>query len=165
MLNYGNTIAQSAITFGQEQLANVMEFGKGMVNGATTTITSLTPGPVLEMLKSVTSNADAIRQDPMATIKNYVPEYIIHTGERTYEIVCDAADSTKKNAEATSGFIVTKVNGVVESIVAVPVIKKVLDELKSVKQKFDSNNLPSKSTESTTVNEEDVKQDAKSLIE
>lgn len=74
------------------------------------------------MVKSITSSAEALRADPSATLKPYVPEFVIHAGEKTYEICRDTAEKSIKNVESTSGFIVTKVNGVITSVSNVPVI-------------------------------------------
>ncbi|KAJ1555942.1 hypothetical protein HK405_010167 [Cladochytrium tenue] len=102
------------------------------VNGATTTITAYTPGPVKELVNNAVAGAQAIREDPVGSIKPYVPTFVVHTGERTYEIVVDTTQKTKDNVSAATGFIVSKVNGTVEYITHIPQIHALIDRLNTI---------------------------------
>ncbi|KAJ3412551.1 hypothetical protein HDV05_000585 [Chytridiales sp. JEL 0842] len=99
------------------------------VNGATTTVTAYTPGPVRDLIHNTLTGANALRQDPVGTVKPYVPTFIIHTGEKTYEIVADTTQKTKDAVSATSGYIVTKVNGTVTYVTSIPQIHAVIEKL------------------------------------
>lgn len=129
---FAYTQAQNALNFSSQQAQNAMEFGKVIVTGATTTLTAYTPGPVLNLVNSTIAAGSQLREDPVNTVKGYVPTFVIHAGEKTYEIVQHTADSTKKNVEATSGFIVTRANGVIESVSNVPVIHSVIEKLQKM---------------------------------
>ena len=65
-------------------------------------------------------------------VKPYVPTFVIHAGEKTYEIVQNAQEATVKNVNATTGYIVTKVNGTVNTITSVPAIGALIDKLNSL---------------------------------
>ncbi|KAJ1562177.1 hypothetical protein HK405_015032 [Cladochytrium tenue] len=102
------------------------------VNGATTTITAYTPGPVKDLVHNAVAGAQALRQDPVGSLKPYVPAFVIHTGERTYEIVVDTTQRTKDNVNAATGFIVSKVNGTVEYITQIPQVHAVIERLTAI---------------------------------
>jgi hypothetical protein len=138
--------ASKAFAYSSQQAQSAMEYGKVVVSGATTTLTAYTPGPILSLVNSTLAQARELREDPVNTVKTYVPTFVIHagektyeivshTGEKTYEMVSHTADSTKKNVEATSGFIVTKVNGVITSVANVPVIHSVVEKLQKLTSK------------------------------
>lgn len=101
-------------------------------NGTTSTITAFTPGPVKDLVTNTLAGASALRQDPVGTVKPYVPTFIIHTGEKTYEVVIDTTTKTKENITATTGFIVTKVNGTVEYITHIPQVAMLIEKLNSL---------------------------------
>ncbi|RKO86799.1 hypothetical protein BDK51DRAFT_22955 [Blyttiomyces helicus] len=88
---------------------DALELGKVAVNGATTTVTALTPGPVLRLVTSTVEGATSLATDPVAAIKPYVPTFVIHAGEKTYEIVHSTHEKTVAGINSTTGFIVTKV--------------------------------------------------------
>lgn len=101
------------------------------MNGATTTITAYTPTPVLNLVQHTAEGANALRKDPVGTVKPYVPTFVIHAGEKTYEIVAGAADATSKTASATTGYIVTKVNGTVKYVTDVPAVNSLIEKINS----------------------------------
>ncbi|KAI8905970.1 hypothetical protein EDD86DRAFT_211227 [Gorgonomyces haynaldii] len=131
-VDYTKATINSAQNYAQDKANSAYNFGKVVVKGATTTITSYTPGPVLNLVSSVAEGASALRADPVGTVKPYVPTFVIHAGEKTYEIVSHAQDATQKNIKATTGYIVTKVNGTVKYITDVPAIHSLIDKLNSL---------------------------------
>ncbi|KAJ3324042.1 hypothetical protein HDU76_013500 [Blyttiomyces sp. JEL0837] len=102
------------------------------INGATTTITAYTPGPVKDLLANTLAGASALRQDPVGTVKPYVPAFVIHTGEKTYEIVVNTTEKTKEGVTATSGFIYTKVNGTIQYVTSIPQVHSLIERLNSI---------------------------------
>ncbi|KAJ3072131.1 hypothetical protein HK102_006311 [Quaeritorhiza haematococci] len=130
----------AAQTFASSKVNEAFEYGKVVVNGATTTITTYTPEPVMNIVNNALTGAQAVRSDPVGTVKPYVPAFVIHVGEKTYEVATGAVesaqktaagaiDSASKTAEATTGFIVTKVNGAVETVTSIPQVKDVIEQL------------------------------------
>ncbi|KAJ3016389.1 UNVERIFIED_CONTAM: hypothetical protein HDU68_012237 [Siphonaria sp. JEL0065] len=102
------------------------------INGATTTVTAYTPSPIKDLLTETLSNAKAVRQDPMGTLKPYVPAFVVHTSERTYEIVTENIEQTKETVNATTGYIVSRVNGTVEYVTSIPQVHSVIEQLNSI---------------------------------
>lgn len=102
------------------------------VNGTTSTITAYTPGPVLSLVNNTLAGANALSSDPVGTLKPYVPTFVIHTGERTYEIVEKTTEKTKEGINATTGFIVTKVNGTVKMVTDIPQVQALIDKLNAI---------------------------------
>ena len=140
--NYAQSTANSAI-----------EIGKAAVHGATTTVTAYTPGPVQTLIHTTLEGAKAFRQDPVGTLKPYVPTFVIHAGEKTYEIVHAVQDRTAQNINATTayvsekgkathGYIVTKVNGTVQYVTSIPQVRNQSDLLSNRLENL-SNNLKS----------------------
>jgi hypothetical protein len=62
-------------------------------------------------------------------VKPYVPTFVIHAGEKTYEVVTLAGDATTKRVSATTGYIVTKVNGTVAYVTDIPAIGALIEKL------------------------------------
>ncbi|KAJ3016390.1 UNVERIFIED_CONTAM: hypothetical protein HDU68_012240 [Siphonaria sp. JEL0065] len=102
------------------------------VTATTTTISAYTPGPVKTFIQDTVTNAEAVRQDPKTTLAPYVPAYVIHTSERTYEVVAPHLDKTKETVNSTAGYIVEKVNGTVEYVTSIPQVHSVIDQLNSI---------------------------------
>ncbi|KAJ3329534.1 hypothetical protein HDU76_007717 [Blyttiomyces sp. JEL0837] len=102
------------------------------INGATTTITAYTPGPIKSAINSTLAGATALRQDPVGTVKPYVPTFIIHTGEKTYEIVVNTTEKTKEGVQVASGMVYTKVNGTIEYVTSIPQIHSLIEKLNSL---------------------------------
>ncbi|KAI8851179.1 hypothetical protein BC829DRAFT_387513 [Chytridium lagenaria] len=69
----------------------------------------LHPGPVVNAVNSAISGATALRQDPVGTVKPYVPSFVIHTG----------------TVNATTGYIVTKVKRTVQYVTNIPQLNKI----------------------------------------
>jgi hypothetical protein len=78
------------------------------------------------------AGAQALREDPVGTVKPYVPTFVIHTGEKTYEIVANTTQKGKDAVSATGGYIVTKVNGTVEYMHSIPQIHAVIEKLNAL---------------------------------
>ena len=53
-------------------------------------------------------------------------------GEKTYEVVGGSLDSAKNVVGSTGGFIVTKVQGQVDTIMHIPQVESLIAELKKV---------------------------------
>ncbi|KAJ3205628.1 hypothetical protein HDU67_008726 [Dinochytrium kinnereticum] len=96
---------------------------------ATTTVTAYTPSPVVNAVSSAVAGAQALRQDPVGTVKPYVPTFVIHTGEKTYEIVHGTYEKGTATVNATTGYIVTKVNGTVQYVTNIPQVHSLLEQL------------------------------------
>lgn len=131
-VDYAGRTVGAAQTFVHSKATDAFNFGKVVVNGATTTITSYTPGPVLSLVQSASEGVSAVRADPVGAVKPYVPTFVIHAGEKTYEVVAHAGDVTQKNISATTGMIVTKVNGIVHSVTSVPAIGSLIEKINSI---------------------------------
>ncbi|KAJ3086688.1 hypothetical protein HDU96_004794, partial [Phlyctochytrium bullatum] len=99
---------------------------------ATTTITTYTPGPVLNAVNSAMAGAQALRQDPVGTVKPYVPAFVVHTGEKTYEIVHGSYEKGAAAVNSTTGYIVTKVNGTVEYVTSIPQVHSLIEQLNKI---------------------------------
>ncbi|KAJ3037968.1 hypothetical protein HDV00_001171 [Rhizophlyctis rosea] len=128
-VNYATQTAQTAQTYATEKTTAIYEYGKVIVQGATTTIEAYTPGPVRDLIANTLEGAKHLREDPVGTVKPYVPSFVVQTGEKTYEIVKDANDKTREVAASTSGYIVTKVNGTVHSVTSIPQVAAVIEQL------------------------------------
>ncbi|KAJ3066449.1 hypothetical protein HDU98_010205 [Podochytrium sp. JEL0797] len=102
------------------------------ITGATTTITAYTPGPVQKLLKETLENAQAVRRDPVGVLKPYVPAFVVHTSERTFEIVTENIEQTKEQVNATTGYIVSRVNGSIEYVTSIPQVHSVIEQLNAI---------------------------------
>ena len=131
-VNYAKTTINSATNFASSKANSALEFGKVVVSGATTTITAHTPGPVLSLVQSTVDGANALRQDPIGTVKPYVPTFIIHIGEKSYEIVGQVSEQTSEGIKAASGFVVTKVNGTTQYVTSVPLVASIIEKLQAI---------------------------------
>ncbi|TPX59599.1 hypothetical protein PhCBS80983_g02366 [Powellomyces hirtus] len=124
----GLAAAQSTQAYATTKVAAALDFGKVVVTGATTTITttlvSLTPNPILHLLQTTLERAKEVKDHP----RDYVPAYVVHAGERTYEIVHHAQE---RGLEA-QGVIVTKINGVVDKVTSVPQIHALIEQLQKL---------------------------------
>ncbi|KAI8586847.1 hypothetical protein BDZ88DRAFT_427556 [Geranomyces variabilis] len=126
-----NTVT-GTVNFATGKVYDVIDFGKVVVNGATTTITAYTPNPILNLINSTLSEAKSLREDPVSTVKHYVPTFVIHAGEKTYEIGHNTKDRTVSGVNATTGYIVTKVEGVVTAVTSVPQIHALIEQLNKI---------------------------------
>ncbi|EGF78504.1 expressed protein [Batrachochytrium dendrobatidis JAM81] len=120
--NFATGTASSAYCYASQTV-------KVVVTGATTTITTYTPGPVLNAVTSAIDGAKAISQDPVGSVKSHVPVMVIHAGEKTYEIIHPTFDRAAQSVTAATGFVVTKVNGTVEYITAVPAVHSLIEQI------------------------------------
>ncbi|KAJ3079989.1 hypothetical protein HDU99_009581 [Rhizoclosmatium hyalinum] len=102
------------------------------INGATTTVTAYTPGPIKTLIQDTVAGAQAVRADPKAALKPYVPAFVIVTGERTYEIVTENIHQTQETFNATTGYVVSKVNGTVEYVTSIPQVHSVIEQLNAI---------------------------------
>lgn len=128
-VDYATKKVAAAQSFAQDKATSALDFGKVVVHDATTTLTAYTPGPVLTLITSTIDGAKALRQDPVGTMKPYVPTFVIHAGEKTYEVVQHTKDRTTQNLNEATGYIVTKVNGTVEYVTSVPAIGALIEKL------------------------------------
>ncbi|KAJ3054619.1 hypothetical protein HK097_001285 [Rhizophlyctis rosea] len=108
------------------------EWGKVIVQGATTTVETYTPGPILSLVHGALDGAKHLREDPVGTVKPYVPTFVIQSGEKTFEIVHDANNKTREVASSTTGYIVEKVNGTVQSVTSIPQVAHLIDQLDQI---------------------------------
>jgi hypothetical protein len=147
---------QKTFAYGMDTTRKTVDYAQQQVQSAVTTITATT-SPVLNVVQNALNSASAlahdVRQDPVGTVKPYVPAFVVHYGEKTYEIVAHTADSTKKNVDQTTGMIITKVNGVVEAVQNVPLVHNVIEQLKQVSEPVTSR-LVSQSKKEDTKTEE-----------
>ncbi|KAJ3019852.1 hypothetical protein HKX48_001681 [Thoreauomyces humboldtii] len=130
-VNFGVNTVNATTAFATGKVYDALDFGKVVVNGATTTITAYTPNPILNLINGTIAQAKNLHEDPINTVKNYpfVPAFVIHSGEKTYEIVHNAKDATTNGVNATTGLIVTKVNGVVHAVTSVPQIHSLIEQI------------------------------------
>ncbi|KAJ3095958.1 hypothetical protein HK100_005679 [Physocladia obscura] len=112
--------------------AEATKYTSWAYTSATTTITAYTPGPVLTFVNDTVARVEAAAHDPSAAIKEYVPAYVIHTSERTLEIVTEGFEQTVDKVNQTTGFIVSRVNGSVEYVKAIPQVHSVIDQLNAI---------------------------------
>lgn len=131
-VEYGKKVVSDATLFAQKQTNSAVEFGKIVVHGATTTIHANTPGPILNLVQSSLDGAALLRADPVGTVKPYVPTFVIHFGEKSYEIVASAQEKSIEGIKAASGFIVTKINGTTQYVTSVPLVAQLIDRLSAI---------------------------------
>jgi hypothetical protein len=62
--------ASSTYAGAGQKVSEVVELGKK-------SLTSITPDPVLALLNSSMETAAAVRADPIGSVKNYVPDFVI----------------------------------------------------------------------------------------
>ncbi|KAJ3236960.1 hypothetical protein HDU81_010104 [Chytriomyces hyalinus] len=147
LVNTGLDYATQAKDFALGQASQAKDYAIGQANGyreytiatakwaitqTTTTITAFTPSPILDLMRDTVANAEAVRKDPVATLKPYVPAFVVHTSERTYEIVKENVEQTKDTVNATTGFVVSRVNGVVEQVTSIPRVNSVIEKLNTL---------------------------------
>jgi hypothetical protein len=135
-VDYGKKVVSDAKQYAARQTNQALEFGQIAVNGATTTIHAHTPGPILSLIQSSVDGASALAKNPIDAVKPYVPSFIIHFGERSYEIVGSAQEQSLERMKGLSGFIVTKVNGITLSVTSIPIITQIIEKLNTVTEKF-----------------------------
>ncbi|KAJ3301266.1 hypothetical protein HDV03_001087 [Kappamyces sp. JEL0829] len=131
-VEFAKAKVSDATIFASNQANSALEFSKVVVNGATTTIHAHTPGPILTLIDNTVAGAQALRADPVGAMKPYVPAFVIHFGEKTYEIVGAAQEKTIEGVKSASGFIVTKVNGTVHFVTEIPIVHQLIETLNSV---------------------------------
>lgn len=124
--------ANGIVGYVNEKVINTVEFGKVVITGASTTIISHTPNQILQLIQTTSESCKATVQDPVGVAKNYIPAFVIHFGEKTYEIAHETKDKAVSNTIATKGLIIHKVNGVVEKIVSVPQVHTLLERIESL---------------------------------
>ncbi|KAI8800880.1 hypothetical protein BJ742DRAFT_839768 [Cladochytrium replicatum] len=129
--------------FAAQKVSQTVDLGKVAVSGATTTISAYTPSPVAQLVTSAIDGAKALQKDPVGTVKPYIPLFVINVGEKTYEVVSHTVETTQANISSTAksvsdtvhtgtGFIVTKVNGTVETITHIPAIQNVIEQIEKL---------------------------------
>ncbi|KAJ3249133.1 hypothetical protein HDU78_007095 [Chytriomyces hyalinus] len=104
-------------------------------NTTTATVTAYTEkSPIKAIINDTVANAQAVRADPVATLKPYVPAFVVHTTERSYEIYekDENVQHFKDQVTATTGYVISKVNGSVEYIQSIPEVNSVLAKLKEI---------------------------------
>ena len=131
-VDYGKKVVSDAKSYATKQTTQAFEFGQVVVSGATTTITAHTPGPILSLIQTTVEGASALAKNPIGTVKPYIPTFIIHFGTKTYEIVGAAQEQGMEGIKAASGFIVTKVDGITQSVTSVPLVAQIIEKLNSV---------------------------------
>ena len=57
---------------------------------------------------------------------------MIHAGEKTYEVVHTVQDRSIQSVHATSGYIVTKVNGTVQYVTSIPQVNGLIEQLEKL---------------------------------
>ncbi|KAI8611524.1 hypothetical protein BC830DRAFT_650677 [Chytriomyces sp. MP71] len=105
------------------------DLANSLVARATGTAMNYTPKSVVSLVQAAVETYTVVRTDGLVGLKPYVPTFVVQTGEQTYEIVANVRQSVHDQYSATSGFIVTRVNGVVERVTAVPIVSKLLDRI------------------------------------
>ncbi|KAI9099306.1 hypothetical protein DFS34DRAFT_617107 [Phlyctochytrium arcticum] len=128
-VNFASNTVNAATGFASDKVHGAIDLGKVVVNGATTTITAYTPNPILNLVTSTVDGARSLQSDPVGTVKGYVPTFVINAGEKSYEIVHNTKERTVNGVSATTGFIVTKVNGAVHAVTSVPQIHNLIEQL------------------------------------
>ena len=123
---------KGAVTYGKETIEGAVGFGTATVESGIATAKSLTPDPVLALIDQSLAKASAIRADPVTSLKEYVPDFVIQAGEKSYEVVSNSVEQGKVASEELGGFIVTKVNGVMQVITHIPQVEGLLAELKKL---------------------------------
>ncbi|KAI8823418.1 uncharacterized protein EV422DRAFT_520955 [Fimicolochytrium jonesii] len=131
-VNFASTTVNNTTSYASNKVTEAIDFGKIVVTGATTTITSYTPNPILNLVQGTVEQAKSLHSDPVGTVKNYVPTFVIHAGEKTYEVVHNTKERAVGTANATTGFVVTKVNGVVHSVTSIPQIHNLIEQLEKL---------------------------------
>ncbi|KAJ3297316.1 hypothetical protein HK104_000643 [Borealophlyctis nickersoniae] len=131
--DYATSTAANTHAYVSSRATGAYEATKGAVQSTTTTVTTTvtayTPSPVMNLINASLDSAKAIRADPVGTVKPYVPTFVIHAGEKTYEVVHDVQEKTKENISATSGYIVEKVNGTVQTVTSIPQVAQLIEQL------------------------------------
>ncbi|KAI8614787.1 hypothetical protein BC830DRAFT_1125788 [Chytriomyces sp. MP71] len=104
-------------------------------NQTTATVTAYTENsPVKKVITDTLANAQAVRQDPVGTLKPFVPSFVIHTTERTYEIYekDENVQQFKEQVTATTGYVIAKANGTVEYIQSIPEVNSMIEKLQAI---------------------------------
>ncbi|TPX60293.1 hypothetical protein PhCBS80983_g01866 [Powellomyces hirtus] len=117
--------AVGAATAGVNLASNT---AKGTVNYATSTVYALTPSPVYTLLTSTLEKARDVKDHPL----EYTPAFIVNVGGKSYEIVNNAKDRGLSGINATTGFVVTRTNGVIERVHSVPAIHSLIEQLQKL---------------------------------
>ncbi|KAJ3119953.1 hypothetical protein HK100_000094 [Physocladia obscura] len=125
---YAKTYASSLSASASGRLSSLSASASDSLNSTITTVSAYTPSPILALIAELSRAA----RDPVAALKPYVPAFVVHTGERTYEIVAHNIELTKESVSATTGFLVSKVNGSVEYVAAIPQVHLVIEKLNAV---------------------------------
>lgn len=114
------------------------------------------------MIQSTVEGASKLRADPIGVLKPYVPTFVIHIGEKSYEIVGSVQEKSVEGIKYASGFIVTKVNGTTQYVTSVPLIAQIIEKLNAITQpvlsKFGKTNAADGSVEATPTVEETVEE-------
>ncbi|KAI9202154.1 uncharacterized protein BJ171DRAFT_476828 [Polychytrium aggregatum] len=119
-------------SYATEKYTQVVDYGKVAYNGVTTTITAYTPGPVMTIVNQTLESTKSVRETPVEAIKQYVPTFVVESGEKTYEIVKGQIHATREKVDATSGYIVEKVNGTVSQLVHIPQVESIIHQLQTL---------------------------------
>ncbi|KAJ3348125.1 hypothetical protein HDU83_001552 [Entophlyctis luteolus] len=129
-LSTASTAKTMALGTASSYKAYTIDTAKWAMSKTTTTVTAMTPGPILAFVEEALKNVDAVTRDPVGVlVKPYVPAYVIHTSERTYEIVQENVEGAKEKGKETVGYVVSRVNGTVEYVRSLPRVNSVIAQL------------------------------------
>ena len=139
--DYAANTASSAKTYASATASNASNYASNTItsvrvaiDGATTTVTAHTPQPIVALVTAAVGFGSRVSADPVATLKGVVPAFVVVAGERTYEVVAHASAATKLHVAQGTGYIITRVNGALESVTAVPAVASLLASLTAISQ-------------------------------
>ncbi|RKO94909.1 hypothetical protein CXG81DRAFT_19133 [Caulochytrium protostelioides] len=116
-------------SFVDSKVSQTVDLGRYVFTRTTTTLTAYTPGPILALISGTIAGAQQLKADPVSTIKGHSPAFVVHAGEKTFEVIHHAGERAQVRASATTGYIVTKVNGVVTHVAEIPAVHTLIEQL------------------------------------
>ncbi|KAI9328428.1 hypothetical protein BDR26DRAFT_923478 [Obelidium mucronatum] len=126
-----------------QRYADTWSLAHRVAFGAADVVLAYTPKAAVDLVKSAISSVDAVRVEGLQGLKGRVPDFVITTATQSYEIFDHTIHTIQEKKQATydsvnqtysqaTGFIVSKVNGTVHYIVAVPAVHTLLARLRGV---------------------------------
>ncbi|KAJ3264088.1 hypothetical protein HDU77_009386 [Chytriomyces hyalinus] len=109
-----------------------LNLANSLLAGATGTLITYTPKTVVSLVQAAVDSCGVIRVEGLVALKPYVPAFVVKTTEQTFEIVENVRSNVHSKYSETTGFIVSRVNGTVDYVVAVPSVRKLLDRINAV---------------------------------
>ncbi|TPX48700.1 hypothetical protein SeLEV6574_g01896 [Synchytrium endobioticum] len=105
-------VSTGGYQFAKGKVSQSIEYGRVVIDGATTTITAHTPSRILKVVNDAMEQAKSLREDPVGTVKlvaddlktkvePYVPAIVLNYGGRTYEVVQHSAEYLRTNIKET----------------------------------------------------------------